>query len=60
METIIFYAIVENKAKKICCLPEESFKILKKIGLNIVAATTIGVFEDYDKLCEVVSTPLLR
>jgi len=35
-ETIIFYAIVDNNSPKMCNLPEESYKIFKKYGFDVV------------------------
>ena len=51
-ETIIFYAIVDNNSPKICKLPEDSVKIFKKYAFDIVGFETIGVYSDYDKLCD--------
>ncbi len=50
-ETIIFYSIVDNYSRKICCLPEESYKIFKSCGLDVVSNTTMGVYTNYDELC---------
>jgi hypothetical protein len=51
-ETIIFYAIVDNYSRKICCLPEESYKIFKTYGFDVVSNTTMGVYYNYDEVCD--------
>ncbi len=51
-ETIIFYAIVDNNSPKICLLPEESYKIFKKHGFDVVKIQQLGVYNDYDRLCD--------
>lgn len=47
-ETIIFYAIVDNNSPKICLLLEESTKVFKKYGFDMVPLETVGVYNDYD------------
>lgn len=51
-ETIIFYAIVNNSSPKICLLPEESMKLFKKYSFNTVDIETLGVYQNYDLLCD--------
>ena len=51
-ETIIFYAIVDNNSSRICKLPEDSMKIFKKYAFDVVGFETLGVYSDYDKLCD--------
>jgi tRNA splicing ligase len=51
-ESIIFYAIVDNESSKICKLTEDSYKLFKKYGFDVVALQSLGVYSDYDKLCD--------
>ena len=54
-ETIIFYAIVDNNSKKICRLPEDSIKFFKKYNFDAVQLNSLGVFNNYDKLCDALT-----
>lgn len=51
-ETIIFYSVVDNNSPKICKLPEDSIRFFKKYGFNIVRTESMGVYSDYDKMCD--------
>ena len=51
-EAIIFYAIVDNNSPKICRLPEDSMKTFKRFAFDVVGFETLGVYTDYDKLCD--------
>ena len=51
-ETIVFYAVVDNKSKKICLLPEESVALFKKYKLDVVPIESMGLYNDYDHLCD--------
>lgn len=51
-ETIIFYSIVDNKSAKICFVPEYSYKLFTKYHFNAVTLECVGVYSDFDKLCD--------
>ena len=51
-ETIVFYAVVNNLSKKICHLPEEAIALLKKYKLDVVRLQTLGLYNDYDHMCD--------
>lgn len=51
-ETIVFYAVVENKSRKICHLPEEAMTLFKKYGLDVVNIDSMGLYNDYDHMCD--------
>ena len=53
-QTLIFYAIVDNDPLKdeVCWLPETSKSIFEKYGFDYVTMQSLGVFEDYDGLCD--------
>ena len=59
-ETIIFFAVVDNNSPKICLLPEDSYKVFKKHGLDVVNIETLGVYNDYDKLCDDLEKEYVR
>lgn len=48
----MFYAMVNNLSKKICHLPEETLAILKKYKLDCVRIQSLGMYNDYDHLCD--------
>lgn len=49
---IIFYAVVDNYSREICWPCEESFALFKKHGLDMVKAETIGLYNNFDVLCD--------
>lgn len=51
-ETIVFYAVVENYSKRICMVPEDSMKLFKNYKLNVVNVDSMGLYNDYDHLCD--------
>lgn len=51
-ETIIFYSIVDNYSQEVCFLPEESFRIFKQFDLDVVSIARVGLYKDYDRLCD--------
>lgn len=51
-EAIIFYAIVENYKADICMPCDTSFALFKKYGLDMVKASSIGIYSTYDSLCD--------
>ncbi len=51
-ETIVFYAVVDNLSKKICKLPEESYALFKKYKLDTVRINSMGLYNDYDHMCD--------
>ena len=44
--------MVENLSRKICKLPEESIKIFKRYGFDIVDIKQLGIYSDFDKMCD--------
>jgi hypothetical protein len=44
--------MVDNLSKKICHLPEEAFAIFKKYKLDVVKIDSMGLYNDYDHLCD--------
>ena len=51
-ETIVFYAVVDNLSKKICKLPEEAYALFKKYKLDTVRINSMGLYNDYDHMCD--------
>ena len=51
-ESIVFYAVVDNYSRRICRLPEETFVLLKKYKLDVVNIDSMGLYNDYDHLCD--------
>jgi hypothetical protein len=51
-ETIVFYAVVENYSKRMCMVPEDSIVLFKKYKLDIVNIDSMGLYNDYDHLCD--------
>lgn len=47
---IIFYTIVDNYSEYSCMLPEESYRLFKKYGLECVTLKSLGVFSNYEDL----------
>ena len=50
--TIIFYAVVENMSTQDCWPCDKAWKLFDKWGLDKVAIATLGVYDDYDSLCD--------
>jgi hypothetical protein len=48
----VFYAVVENYSKRMCMLPEDSVALFKKYKLDIVNIDSMGLYNDYDHLCD--------
>lgn len=59
-ETIIFYSIVDNNSAKICKLPEDCFKLFKKYNFPVVRMERLGVYSDYDRLCDDLLTAFMN
>ncbi len=51
-QSIVFYAMVNNTSKKICALPEECFAVLKKYKFDCTRTTSLGMYSDYDHMCD--------
>jgi hypothetical protein len=34
---------------------EDAYSIFKKYGFDVVPATSLGIFTDYDKLCDTLT-----
>lgn len=51
-ESIVFYAVIDNYSRRICRLPEEAFVLLKKYKLDSVNIDSMGLYNDYDHLCD--------
>jgi hypothetical protein len=43
---------VDNNSHKICKLPEDSVRLFKRYGFNVVNISSIGVYSDFDKMCD--------
>ena len=43
---------MENNSSKLCNLPEDSYRIFKKYGFDLVNADQIGIYTDYDRMCD--------
>lgn len=52
----MFYAVVNNMSKMICHLPEKTFELLKKYKLDVVRIKSMGIYNDYDTLCDELQT----
>jgi hypothetical protein len=50
--SIIFYAIVDNYSEESCWPCSKSWAFFKKFDLDVVHIQSLGVFDDYDKLCD--------
>ena len=48
----MFYAIVDNDKPLVCELMEDSVKVFKKFDFNITTVQSLGVYQEYDKLCD--------
>jgi hypothetical protein len=48
----VFYAVVDNLSKKICRLPEEAYAMFKKYKLDTVRINSMGLYNDYDHMCD--------
>lgn len=58
--TIVFYAVVENRSRKICMLPEDSMALFKKHKLDVVGINSMGLYNDYDHMCDDLQTEFER
>ena len=56
----MFYAVVDNKSRRICLLPEDSFALFKKYKLDTVNIESMGLYNDYDHLCDDLQTEFER
>lgn len=54
--SIIFYAIVDNYSEQSCLPCSQSWSIFKKFGLDVVKIEDLGVFTNYNKLCDQMET----
>ena len=52
--TIIFYAVVSNDSSEDCWPCEQAFALFDKYGLDKVHIRSLGLFDDYDKMCDVL------
>ena len=43
-------------SKMICHLPEKTFELLKKYKLDVVRIKSMGIYNDYDTLCDELQT----
>ena len=50
--TIIIYAIVENTSLIDCWPCDKAWKLFDKWNLDKVAITTLGQYDNYEKLCD--------
>lgn len=53
-ETLIFFGIVKNNSHDICEPNEVAMKLFKKYGLNTVDMVSLGVYGDYDEICDIL------
>ena len=51
-ETLIFYAVVDNYSPALCWPMDQATALFKKHILDIVVTQSLGIFSDYDGLCE--------
>jgi len=54
--TIIFYAAVDNNSSDTCIPCQQAWAFFKKWNLDCVKVQSLGVFTDYDKMCDVLCT----
>jgi hypothetical protein len=54
-QTIIMYSMIDNLSPEICMMPEETYKFFKKFDLDKVSVERVGVFTDYDQMCDSVA-----
>lgn len=48
---LIFYAVVDNNSSDICWPTDKAMEVLKSFNLNFVKIESVGLFQDYDSLC---------
>ena len=49
--TIIFYAVVDNNSADDCWPCDKAWKLFNRYGLDKVHALSLGLFDDYDTMC---------
>ena len=54
--TIIFYAVVSNMSADDCWPCDQAWKLFSKYGLDKVHALSLGLFDDYDTMCNTLCT----
>lgn len=52
--TIIFYAVVSNNSEEDCWPCDQAWSLFNKYGLDKVHAISLGKFNNYDKMCDVL------